>query len=139
VAEDNLVNQEVARGMLESLGCRVEVARTGREALEALSRAPDYDLVFMDCQMPEMDGYEATRLIRKTEANRCPPPPESGSGVTHLPIIALTAHALEGDREKCLAAGMDDYLSKPFSLEQLTAILDRWLSLGPEACPALPG
>jgi signal transduction histidine kinase/DNA-binding response OmpR family regulator len=138
VAEDNLVNQEVTRGMLESLGCRVEVAGTGREAVEALAGASRYDVVFMDCQMPEMDGYEATRLIREAEANR-QPPERSGAGVAHLPIIALTAHALEGDRKKCLDAGMDDYLSKPFSLEQLTAVLDRWLSPGPEASPALFG
>jgi PAS domain S-box-containing protein len=114
VAEDNPVNQEMCRFMLEGLGCRVQVVRNGSLAVEAVS-SERYDLVFMDCQMPEMDGYEATAMIRQGESDgRC------------LPIIALTAHALQGDREACLAAGMDDYLAKPFSMNELADMLYRW-------------
>ena len=119
VVEDNSVNQEVARTMLEQLGCSVEVAGNGREALEATGRAR-YDLVLMDCQMPEMDGFEATRRIRAREA-------VSTTGTPRLPIVALTAHVLESDRQACLAAGMDDYLSKPFTRLQLERLLTRWL------------
>ena len=126
VAEDNLVNQAVALGMLESLGCRVDVAANGREAVAALPRAA-YDLIFMDCQMPEMDGFEATRIIREKEkaADGRGKPENPGAG--HTPIIALTADALGGVREECLAAGMDDYLSKPFTKDQLQALLRTWL------------
>jgi signal transduction histidine kinase/CheY-like chemotaxis protein/HPt (histidine-containing phosphotransfer) domain-containing protein len=120
LVEDNAVNQDVSKALLESLGCSVDVASNGREALEALERTP-YVLVFMDCQMPEMDGYEATRRIRRTEENR------EGADHARIPVIALTAHALEGDREQCLAVGMDDYLSKPFTRKQLQEMLDRWL------------
>jgi two-component system, sensor histidine kinase and response regulator len=117
LAEDNVVNQEVARGMLEVLGCRVKIVATGREAVAVAVRTP-YDLVFMDCQMPEMDGFEATRMLRERfrEGTRALPP-----------VIALTAHAIQGDREQCLSAGMHDYLSKPFTIEQLRAMLARWL------------
>jgi CheY-like chemotaxis protein len=94
------------------------VAGNGEAALKAFSEKP-YDLILMDCQMPGMDGYEATARIRKLEAS------EPGRNAT--PIVALTAHALQGDREKCIAAGMDDYLTKPFNLEQLSAALHRWL------------
>ncbi|MDF1585500.1 response regulator [Marinimicrococcus flavescens] len=125
LAEDNLVNQEVALGILASLGCRAEVAGDGEEALAALSRAP-YDLVLMDCQMPRLDGYAATREIRRREA---------GLGAAGVPIVALTAHALRGDREKCLEAGMNDYLGKPFTAEEMRAVLERWL---PAAEPAVP-
>ena len=111
LAEDNPVNQEVARSMLESLGCRVQVVSDGLEALQAAARR-NFDLILMDCQMPGMDGYEATRILKE---GPCPP------------IVALTAHAMEGDREQCLAAGMDDYLAKPFALDQLLAILQKWL------------
>jgi PAS domain S-box-containing protein len=117
VAEDNPVNQEIAREYLEALGCRVEIANTGREAVDLLALRR-FDLVLMDCQMPEMDGFEATRLIRETEAHE---------GSRRTPVIALTANALEGDRERCLAAGMDDYLSKPFKEEQLVDAISRWL------------
>jgi signal transduction histidine kinase/CheY-like chemotaxis protein len=119
LAEDNPVNQEVARNMLEDLGCRVEVVDNGRQAVEAVSRTR-FDLILMDCQMPGMDGYEATALIRERER-----PVDNEKDST--PIIALTAHAMEGARERCLAAGMDDYLAKPFTQEQLTEVLERWL------------
>ncbi|RMH03518.1 MAG: response regulator [Nitrospirae bacterium] len=118
LAEDNLVNQKITVRMLEKLGCRTDVAANGKEAVEALERLP-YDLVLMDCMMPEMDGFAATREIRA----RIP---------AHIPIIALTANAMEGDREKCLAEGMDDYLSKPVKFEDLQAMLTRWLTPNPE-------
>ena len=118
LAEDNAVNQEVALVMLEALSCRVEIANDGREALAAITDKK-YDLVLMDCQMPEMDGFEATKEIRRWER-------QQGVG-PRLPIIAVTANALRGDREQCLAAGMDDYLSKPFTHDQVAALLERWL------------
>ena len=118
LVEDNAVNQELALHMLEALGCRAEVANHGGQALDALNRGA-FDLVLMDCQMPEMDGFEATAEIRRREALR--------PGGRRIPIIALTAGAVEGDREKCLAGGMDDYVTKPFSLNQLERALRRWL------------
>lgn len=113
LVEDYAVNQTVGTAMLEFLGCTVDLAANGRIAIDLYSRNT-YDVILMDCQMPEMDGYEATRAIRKIEEEK---------GGKRLPIIALTAHALEGDREKSLAAGMDDHLNKPFTLEQLRAVL----------------
>jgi CheY-like chemotaxis protein len=107
------VNQKVAVRMLERLGCRVDVAGNGLEAVEAIQRQP-YDVVLMDLQMPEMDGLLATRTIRT-----CLPP-----GQQPL-IVAVTAEALVGDREKCLAAGMDDYISKPLHREELTLVLSQ--------------
>jgi two-component system, sensor histidine kinase and response regulator len=131
LVEDNPVNREVALAMLLGLGLNVDVAENGREAVEA-TLGVSYDLILMDCQMPDMDGYEATACIRDTEQYTQGKP-------LHIPIIALTAHALEGDRARCMAAGMDDYLSKPFSREQLVGILERWLSRNPmkldQACP----
>ena len=118
LAEDNAVNREVALGMLDSLGIRADVAHDGREAVARVASA-GYDLILMDCQMPELDGYAATAQIRSGERG----------GDVRVPIVALTANALDGDRGACLAAGMDDYLAKPFSLEQLRSLLARWLEL----------
>jgi signal transduction histidine kinase/ActR/RegA family two-component response regulator len=115
VAEDNLVNQKVIRRTLEKWGIEAQIANNGREALEWLSREP-FHLVLMDCQMPEIDGYEATRRIRAYEQPR---------GL-HIPIIALTANALAGDREKCLECGMDDYLTKPVNPDMLWEKLTQW-------------
>ena len=115
VAEDNPVNQIVAVAALKRCGCSVDVVSNGLQALEALS-AGHYDAVLMDCQMPELDGYEATRELRRLE-----------HGDDRTPVIAMTAHAMDGDREKCLEAGMDDYVSKPLRREQLVATLRAWI------------
>jgi two-component system, sensor histidine kinase and response regulator len=115
LAEDNAVNQKVARVMLERLGVSVEVVSNGREAVQAFRRGC-FDVIIMDCQMPEMDGYEATREIRAAEV-----------GQRRTPIIALTAHAMKGDDEACRAAGMDDYLAKPIDSERLRICLERHL------------
>jgi len=116
VVEDNIVNQKVAVKLLEKWGCHVDVAANGREALKVLTHAA-YDCIFMDCQMPEMDGFEATRVIRQREA-------QTGGRV---PIVAMTANATQSDRERCLAAGMDDYLSKPIEAAILHAVLQRYV------------
>ncbi|ACB75499.1 response regulator [Opitutus terrae] len=121
VAEDNQVNQTVAAAQLKKLRCSVDVVANGLEVLEALSRAP-YDVIFMDCQMPEMDGYEATRAIRQREQDRIHPCHWKAPAY----IIAMTAHAMHGDREKCLAVGMDDYVSKPMRTAELQAAIERW-------------
>jgi signal transduction histidine kinase/DNA-binding response OmpR family regulator len=119
LVEDNPVNREVAVGMLESLGCATDAAENGWLAIEAMNASP-YDAVLMDCQMPVMDGLTATGEIRRREQT---------SGSARVPVIALTANAMEGDRERCLAAGMDDFLSKPFTQQQLATMLRRWLAL----------
>jgi CheY-like chemotaxis protein len=115
VAEDNPVNQRVAVRLLEHLGLRADVVSDGNEVLESLRRQA-YALVLMDCQMPELDGYEATARIRAGE---------TADG--HIPIIAMTASAMAGDRERCLAAGMDDYVSKPVRIDDLRSVIERWL------------
>jgi two-component system sensor histidine kinase/response regulator len=129
LVEDNPVNEELATHMLQHLGCSCKVAHHGREALIAVERE-SFDAVLMDCQMPEMDGFEATAAIRVREASQ--------GADRRLPIIALTAGAVEGDRDKCLAAGMNDYLSKPFSLDQLERTLRRWLPAVPAMAPGEP-
>jgi signal transduction histidine kinase/DNA-binding NarL/FixJ family response regulator len=117
LVEDNEVNQLVAQHMLEALGCAVHIATNGPQALEA-SRAQDFDAILLDCQMPGMDGYTVAAAIREREHG----------AARRVPIIALTANALEGDRERCLAAGMDDYLAKPFRQAALASVLARWLT-----------
>ncbi|MEM1177072.1 MAG: ATP-binding protein [Acidobacteriota bacterium] len=119
VAEDNPINRHLLEAQLDELGYRYRSVENGVEAIRALDDA-HFDLVLMDCQMPELDGYAATERIRQREV-----------GARHLPIVALTAHAMAGDREKCLAAGMDDYLAKPFTQEQLADVLGRWLRNAP--------
>ncbi|MEW6711515.1 MAG: response regulator, partial [Candidatus Riflebacteria bacterium] len=116
LAEDNVTNQQVAVGIVKKLGYEIEVVENGREAVKAIA-ANRFDLILMDCQMPEMDGFEATELIRKELP-----------GGESIPIIALTAHALKGYREKCLNCGMNDYLSKPFSANDLKKTLQRWIN-----------
>jgi len=120
VAEDNAVNRLLAVRLLERLGCSVDVATNGAEAME-MSAASDYAAIFMDCQMPVLDGYEATARIREREA---------GGG--HVRIVAMTANTMEGDRERCIAAGMDDYLPKPLRVEDLEIALGRALDAGEE-------
>ena len=117
LAEDNPVNQEVALGILQIEGYQVTVAKNGAEAVEAFSKSA-FDLVLMDCHMPEMDGFEATRKIREMEKQ---------ASLKRIPIVALTANAMQQDREECLNAGMDDHLSKPYSRLQMRETLDRWL------------
>ena len=124
IAEDNDINQSVAVQMLERRGYRTEIAQDGREALAALRRR-SFAAVLMDCQMPEMNGYDATRELRRRE-----------DGNRHIPVVAMTAHALRGDRERCLASGMDDYLAKPLRREELDRVLGRWAPIredGPDA------
>jgi CheY-like chemotaxis protein len=144
LAEDNIINQKVAVRLFQRLGYRLDVVANGREAVKAVSRSR-YDVVFMDCQMPEMDGFEATSLIRQHEASgtvsisefqvsgfrsttesfRKPTSNQKLDTSRRVLIIAMTANAMQGDRERCLAAGMDDYLAKPISVDALAGILDR--------------
>ncbi|OUS30291.1 hypothetical protein A9Q99_07415 [Gammaproteobacteria bacterium 45_16_T64] len=124
LVEDNQINQEVAKGVLEVIGLETDVAADGNEAIQSLQLAPDnmpYTLILMDCQMPQMDGYEATHNIRIGKA---------GERYLSIPIVAMTANAMKGDKEKCLTAGMDDYVSKPIEPDELEIILQRWLSAG---------
>jgi CheY-like chemotaxis protein len=117
VAEDNVANQRLAFRQLKKLGFEVEIADHGKMALNQIQENPDgYDVILMDCQMPEMDGFEATRQLRKWEEN---------TGQHHL-VIAMTANAMIGDRELCIAAGMDDYISKPVKMDDLEAVLQKW-------------
>jgi CheY-like chemotaxis protein len=119
VAEDNPINARVISLMLEHLGARFIVVHNGKEAVNAFAQdETGFDLVLMDCQMPDLDGFDATREIREFEQDRA----------TRTKIVAMTAYALPGDKEACLAAGMDDYLSKPISSRQLSAVLNQELS-----------
>jgi CheY-like chemotaxis protein len=119
LAEDNPVNQKLAKIMLTKAGYQVEVANNGKEAVEMYTANPeDFDLIFMDVQMPEMDGLEATRKIRN---------PQSAIRNRDIPIVAMTAHAMKGDREMCLEAGMDDYITKPIKREIVFNILEKWV------------
>jgi CheY-like chemotaxis protein len=125
VAEDNPVNQKVMRALIQKLGYKVDIVSDGLQAVMAV-QATSYDAVLMDCNMPGMDGFQATRAIRTCEAGG------------RVPIIALTAHALDGDRDKCITAGMDDYLAKPIRLETLKERLGTWIGRGAGARYALP-
>lgn len=125
VAEDNSINQKVIRHLLSRLGCAIEVAGNGMEAVEKVRQDNGWDLILMDCQMPVMDGFEATRAIRTMQG-----------GARHIPIVAVTANALVGEREKCIAAGMDDYLAKPIDRDALAALINRWLQPGNESLVA---
>ncbi|OQW90965.1 MAG: hypothetical protein BWK79_18225 [Beggiatoa sp. IS2] len=116
LAEDNIFNQKVAVAMLKRLGLAVDVAKNGQEVLEKLSDTHHYALIFMDCEMPIMDGFTATAKIRDHEQ-------QSGQ---HIPIVAMTAHGSPEDRKNCLQSGMDDYVSKPFKLDALQEVLTRW-------------
>ncbi len=115
-AEDNAVNKKLIGRLLEKAGFVADVVDNGRQAVEAVARV-DYDAVLMDCQMPEMDGYQAAAAIRRAESGQS----------RRVPIIALTASAMESDRERCLAAGMDDYLTKPIKPSELADVLARWI------------
>ena len=132
LAEDNIINQKVALNILKKLGHFADVVANGKEAILSVERSP-YDLVLMDCQMPELDGYAATRKIREMElkARESTPMASESSGLSprwkRIPIVALTAHAMKGDREKCMEAGMDDYLAKPVKPQELSDMLRKWL------------
>ena len=141
VVEDNIVNQKLAVRMVEKLGYQPDVVNNGQEALTALAKG-DYVAILMDCQMPVMDGFETTRSIRNGEAVVASHDSPSGSptrsntapqSTPHIPIIAVTANAMQGDRERCLATGMDDYLAKPIKLDELRNTLARWVSAPPNA------
>jgi signal transduction histidine kinase/DNA-binding response OmpR family regulator len=132
LAEDNSVNQLVAAGLLRKLGYGADIVGDGLAALEAL-KSSSYDIIFMDCQMPELDGYDATRAIRALE--QCSD--HGGTSKSPVHIVAITANAMEGDREKCFAAGMDDYVAKPIRLNPLQAVLERWMAGTQNRCDRL--
>jgi len=117
LAEDNIVNTKLATRLLEKLGHQVKHAENGLQATK-MAAANDFDVILMDVQMPEMGGFDATKIIRFREM-------ETGK---HVPVIAVTAHALQGDREKCIEAGMDDYISKPIHIDQLGRMIEKWTS-----------
>jgi len=122
VAEDNQINRLFAKEALTYMGCRVTAVTDGKQAIEA-HRTGHFDAILMDIQMPELDGIEATRVIRQAEAPG-----------THTPIIAMTANALKGEHERCIDAGLDDYISKPYAVHELQTVLRRWLTdQGPRA------
>lgn len=119
IVEDNMINQRLAKRVLEKMGCNVQIASNGKEAFEFyISNPSSLDLIFMDCQMPVMSGYESSRAIRLHE----------GSSSQHVPIIAMTANSMKGDRENCLDSGMDDYISKPFKQAEIVRVLSQYLS-----------
>ncbi|MBW2054890.1 MAG: response regulator, partial [Deltaproteobacteria bacterium] len=126
LAEDNPVNQKLAKIMLNKAGCQVETAVTGKEAVEKFTTSPaDFDLIFMDMQMPEMDGTEATHRIREWEESViC----NSQSAIKRIPIIAVTANAMKEDRKKCFECGMDDHITKPIKSELLLKVIEKWVS-----------
>jgi signal transduction histidine kinase/CheY-like chemotaxis protein len=126
VAEDNLINQKLTVRILEKLGYQSDVVENGQEVLAALARG-SYALVLMDCQMPIVDGFEATKLLRQREAAEQGAAAPDSHTTPHIPIVALTANAMRGDRERCLAAGMDDYLTKPIRKDDLKGVLERWI------------
>jgi CheY-like chemotaxis protein len=117
IAEDNVINQTIAVKMLEKMGFRADAVANGKEVITALNSIP-YDLVLMDCQMPEMDGYEATAEIRKSAM----------VSVSKIPVVAMTANAMTDDAKKCLDAGMSDYVSKPISRQDLEKVILKWLT-----------
>jgi CheY-like chemotaxis protein/HPt (histidine-containing phosphotransfer) domain-containing protein len=127
LVEDNLINQQVATELLEGMGCTVSIANNGQEAVDAVAAA-SYDAVFMDIQMPVMDGYQATGAIRAREA-------ESGNEVSRLPIIAMTAHAMAGNAEKSISAGMDDHVTKPIDPDELLRVVSKWVGAAPTPQP----
>jgi CheY-like chemotaxis protein/HPt (histidine-containing phosphotransfer) domain-containing protein len=129
LVEDNLVNQQVAKHILHKLGYTIHIVNNGKEAVDSLETLP-YALVLMDCQMPIMDGFEATFVIRQRE--------KEFNSKQHIPIIAMTANAIEGDREYCLESGMDDYVSKPINVDILAKVLKKWLPEIKEQCLNLP-
>ena len=143
LAEDNITNQQVAVGILSKMGYRVDAVANGEEALQALASLP-YDLVLMDVQMPVMDGLEATRQIREREAQASAAATDPDARTRNLPapkpipVIAMTAHALLRDRERCLAAGMNDYLSKPVDIRSVGEVLDKWLPAESSTPPVAP-
>jgi CheY-like chemotaxis protein/HPt (histidine-containing phosphotransfer) domain-containing protein len=126
LAEDNEVNQKLAVAVLEKFGFRVEVVADGREAVRAVAGG-GYDLILMDCQMPELDGYAAATEIRRRQ-----------NGGARIPIVAMTASVMQGERERCLAAGMDDYVTKPIDRRRLQEVLERWLGAEPAPAPDAP-